>query len=402
MRKLLLLGGGHAHLFVLKKLAEQHNNGLQVTLVSPSRWQIYSGMLPGWMAGHYQLEDCRVDLLALAEAAGARFLESAATGLDAGARKVQLADGSSLDYDLLSMDVGSETRAPILTAAGTRLITIKPLADFIEAWPPLLKQIHARSDYHLLIAGGGAAGVELALSARYALRNAAKGVRVTLVSGSSGLLNGHAAGVKKRVSRILAEAQVSVVTQNISSGQGSGGEVGINSEPGAVGEQGIFVEQDISGEQKSVLLEDGTLLPTDCVIAATGASAPTWLSGSGLRLNDAGFVLVDACHRSIAHPEVFAAGDICARTDVEISRSGVHAVRVGPVLADNLLAASKGEQLKAYRPQRRVLYLLACGERHAVASWDGLSAEGAWVWRWKDRIDRTFISRFTVQRGGGE
>jgi len=382
MKKLLLLGGGHAHLFVLKRLAKQRNDALQVTLVSPSRWQIYSGMLPGWMAGHYQLEDCRVDLLALAEVAGVCFIESAATRLSADARTVQLADGSILDYDLLSMDVGSETRKQTLT--GARLIPIKPLAEFVEAWPPLLKQIQACADYHLLIAGGGAAGVELALAARYALRNAANGVRVTLASGSSGLLNGHAAGVRRRVSRILAEAQINVVMQSIR------------------GRQGIPDEQDMSGEQQGVLLEDGTLLPVDCIIAATGASAPEWLRGSGLQLDDAGFVLVDACHRNLEHPEVFAAGDICARTDVEISRSGVHAVRVGPVLADNLLAAGTGEPLKDYQPQRRVLYLLACGERRAVASWDGLSAEGAWVWRWKDRIDRDFVRRFTSQSGGEE
>lgn len=377
MRKLLLLGGGHAHLFVLRRLAEQPDAALQVTLVSPSRCQIYSGMLPGWMAGHYQLEDCRVDLLALAEAAGVHFIESAASSLDAGSRKAQLADGRFLDYDLLSMDIGSETHKQILAGAGVQLITIKPLAEFVDAWPPLLKQIRACSDYHLLIAGGGAAGVELALSARYALRHAAKGVRVTLANGSSGLLSGHATGVRRRVSRILAEAKISVLTQSISGGH-------------------ISNEQVVSGTQGGVLLEDGTRLPLDCVIAATGASAPKWLSGSGLQLNDAGFVLVDACHRNLAHPEVFATGDICARTDVEISRSGVHAVRVGPVLADNLLAASRGEPLKAYQPQARVLYLLACGERRAVASWGGLSAEGAWVWRWKDRIDRSFIRRFTV------
>lgn len=390
MRKLLLLGGGHAHLFVLKRLAERHNEKLQVTLVSPSRWQIYSGMLPGWMAGHYRLEECRVDLLALAEAAGVRFIASAATALDADARTVLLADGSSLDYDLLSMDVGSETRRQELTAAGTRLITIKPLAGFIEAWLNILKQIHACSKYHLLIAGGGAAGVELALAARYALRNTGRGVRLTLASGSSGLLNGHAAGVRKRVSRILAEAQISVLEQNISGEQGVRGEQDASSEHGA------------SGDQKGVLFEDGTLLPVDCVIAATGASAPTWLRGSGLQLDDHGFVLVDACHRNPAHPEVFAAGDICARTDVEISRSGVHAVRVGPVLADNLLAASRGEPVKSYQPQRRVLYLLSCGERRAVASWDGWSAEGAWVWHWKNRIDRAFISRFTTTKTGKE
>jgi selenide,water dikinase len=77
-------------------------------------------------------------------------------------------------------------------------------------------------------------------------------------------------------------------------------------------------------------------------------------------------------------------------------RSGVYAVRAGPVLADNLRRALAGQPLRVYVPQRRALYLLATGPRHAVASWGPLTLAGDWVWRWKDRIDRRFIARHTV------
>jgi len=136
------------------------------------------------------------------------------------------------------------------------------------------------------------------------------------------------------------------------------------------------------------------LLPADCVVAATGARAPRALGLDGLARDASGFIAVDACYRSTSHGNVFAAGDVSARQDIQLARSGVHAVHAGPVLAANLLAALQGGRLQSYRPRRRSLYLLACGPRFAVASWGRWSAQGKWVWYWKDWIDRRFVRRF--------
>jgi NADH dehydrogenase FAD-containing subunit len=150
-----------------------------------------------------------------------------------------------------------------------------------------------------------------------------------------------------------------------------------------------------TGTQEGVLLADGTALPADVVLAATGARAAQWLETSGLRLDAHHYVAVDRFHRSQSHQDVFAAGDVSARSDVVMARSGVQAVHAGPVLAANLLATLQGGPLRTYSPRRRSLYLLACGPRYAIASWGSLSAEGHWVWRWKDRIDRGFVARFS-------
>jgi NADH dehydrogenase FAD-containing subunit len=158
-------------------------------------------------------------------------------------------------------------------------------------------------------------------------------------------------------------------------------------------ELGSIVDVD-AGTNEGVLLSDGTHLPADCVIAATGARAPGWLKQTALGLDESGYVAVDGQHRSCSHPNVFAAGDICARQDMSVGRSGVHAVHAGPVLSVNLLAALKGGATAHYKPHRRSLYLLACGPRYAIASWGRFSAEGQWVWRWKDWIDRRFIAEF--------
>ena len=141
------------------------------------------------------------------------------------------------------------------------------------------------------------------------------------------------------------------------------------------------------------------MLHCDALVATTGAKALDWLRTSHLGVDAKGFVTVNAQHQSTSHADVFAVGDCCVRVDTAMQRSGVHAVRAGPVLAHSLRRVVAGQALQAYRPRKRSLYLLACGPRHAVASWGAWSAQGAWVWHWKDHIDRGFVQRFSVQPG---
>lgn len=375
MKRLLLIGGGHAHLSVLRALERATPAGVEVVLVTPALHQNYSGMLPGWMAGHYASKQCRIDLQPLAHAAHVHIVVDRIVGMDAARRHVTVADGRQIDYDILSLDVGSEIDTSSLQMAGDKLLPVKPLDGFFEAWPRILamaqseaqpqKQPQSRPVYRLTVVGGGAAGVELALAARHAFACAGCAARVDLVVAESGLLPGLAAGVRRRAARFLDHA-------------------------------GVIVHRLTAvGVEQGVLLSDGTLLPADCVIAATGARAPAWLQSSQLMLDEKGYIAVDASHRSVSHEHVFAAGDVCARQDIAMARSGVHAVHAGPVLAANLLASLAGGPLTTYRPRRRSLYLLACGPQYAIASWGGLSFAGRWVWHWKDRIDRGFIARFS-------
>jgi NADH dehydrogenase FAD-containing subunit len=153
------------------------------------------------------------------------------------------------------------------------------------------------------------------------------------------------------------------------------------------------------GTTSGLLLSEGQTLKVDKVLAATGARPAIWLQTGKLRLDAQGFIAVNACHQSVSHANVFAAGDVCARSDVNMSRSGVHAVKAGPVLAHNLLAMAHGQALSTYRPRRRSLYLLADGGQRAMMSWGPLAVSGAWIWRWKDAIDRRFMARFGIPSG---
>lgn len=370
MKRLVLVGGGHAHLSVLEALDREKPPGVETVLVTPSRFQVYSGMVPGWMAGHYGQSQCQIDLHPLAQSARTKMVPQRITAVDAGERCVRMADGRQLDYDLLSLDVGSETDVSSLEAAGEKLLPVKPLDNFFEAWPKIVDDARGKPGYRLAVVGGGAAGVELALAAQFGFSRAGVDSQVDLVVSESGFLIGHARSVKQRVARYLAQAGV-IVHYLQGTGTGAG-----------------------------IMLSDGTPLPADRVLAATGARAPRWLSPSGLKLDACGYIAVDEFYRSESHGEVFAAGDVSARQDVAVGRSGVHAVYSGPVLAANLLAAIQGGPMRTYLPRRQSLYLLACGPRYAIASWGRWSAEGKWVWHWKDRIDRAFVRRFEKPKTG--
>lgn len=364
MKHLLLLGGGHAHVHVLKSLAEQPVANLRVTLVSPFDAQIYSGMVPGWVAGHYQLEQCSIALDALARAAGAEFVRAAASGLDAPARRVVLGS-QHLAYDLLSIDIGSSMEREQIPGARQHALFVRPMEHFVRLFPSL-PPLAAKQRMNVVVLGGGAAGVELAMAVHHRLGEHA---RTSVVTGGGPPCANAPEGVRQRVQRALKRRNIAVFDDTCS---------------------------EISAAQ--VRLASGTRLACDAPLVATGGSAARWLADSGLALDAHGYIVTTPTLQARSHPEVFAAGDIASRDDVQHPRSGVYAVRAGPPLAHNLRQFLASAPLAPYAPRKHSLNLLSCGARYAIGSWGALSFEGAWVWRWKDHIDRGWVARY--DRGG--
>jgi pyridine nucleotide-disulfide oxidoreductase family protein len=361
MKRLVLVGGGHAHLHVLKHFAGANT---RITLISPHSRQIYSGMLPGWIAGHYTLAQCAIDLDHLSTQAS--FVREHVIGIDPERKLVLTEKSGVIPYDVLSIDIGAETDISSLAATETVLCPIRPLEHFVLAWDKFLDAACLRGSARLIVAGGGAAGVELALACRHRLSKVlgADHNQVSLVGGDQ-LLPGHGARITARVMTCL--------TRN-----------------------GIEVHQAMAaGEGHGVRLSNGWWLDADFVIAATGVRPAPWLAKSGLALSRDGFIAVGATQQSISHPAVFAAGDVASRVDTPHPKSGVYAVRAGPVLSTNLLRMLNDEPPLPYVPQARSLYLLATGGRHAIMSWSGFSLSGHWVWGWKDWIDRRFVAKYT-------
>ena len=365
MKQLVLVGGGHAHVHVLAALASAPFAATQVTLVSPYSRQIYSGMLPGWIAGYYALEDCALALDALARRAGVRFVQTACTGLDLEARQVRCASGEAIAFDYLSIDSGPVADSGQLAGTEQHGLPVRPIEGFVAAWPGLLEK--ARQDgFRLAIVGDGAAAIELAFAMQ--TRFAAEGIKhggLTLIGSNPQPLAGFPFLLRRKALKLLAAQGIAHL----------GRRRALALLPGRV------------------QLDDGTALTADAVLVATGAAAPAWPAASSLATDEAGFIRVTPMLQSVSHPFVFAAGDVAAYADAR-PKSGVFAVRAGPPLAANLRAICQGQTLQAWQPQKRALYLLSTGLKYALAAWGGFSFSGAWVWRWKDSIDRRFIARF--------
>jgi selenide,water dikinase len=361
VKRLLLVGGGHSHLAVLKSFGDAPVGGVSLALLSPSRHALYSGMVPGVVAGHYRPEDCRIDLRPLAERAGARFFRDSAVGMDPARREVITAQGEHLHYDVLSLDIGSAIREP----AGTEehALRLRPVEAFLAGWGRLRASARNGEVHRIAVIGGGAAGVEVLLAMQHALAGVA--VEFALFSELP-ILGRH--GARRAIVRILRARGVAVHSGRKVLVAGKGG----------------------------VELDGGGHFEAQAAVWATGASAPPWIAQSGLATDSLGFVAVSDTLQSRSHPEVFAAGDVASVIGEARPKSGVFAVRQGPVLARNLRRALAGEAPEPFRSPSRSLALISCGNRYAVASWGGLAVKGAWVWRLKDRIDRRFVGRYRL------
>ncbi|MES2424928.1 MAG: FAD-dependent oxidoreductase [Pseudomonadota bacterium] len=369
-RHLVLLGAGHAHLQVLVRLARlsrARRAQLRVTLVSPYPLQLYASMLPGFVAGHYTLADCTINLNSLIAASGVEFLQCRATRVDAAARKVEMVLHSnlhSISYDVLSLDTGAvldrNRVEQVLPGAREHALFLRPLENFAAQWERLCT-LPASAAQRMVVVGGGASGVELALALKHRLPQAS----VSLLSGPQPPAAAYPAGPRKKALRALHAAGIVVLQKTCSS---------------------------IAADQ--LTLDDGSTLACDVPLLALGAQAPAWLARSGLTLDGEGFLAVNPWQQSLSHPEVFGAGDVTSRADIRHPKSGVYALEAAQVLAGNLLAAAVGGKLKIHRPPEKTLTLLSCGSQTAIASWGRWSAQGAWVWRWKDRRDQRFVRKY--------
>jgi pyridine nucleotide-disulfide oxidoreductase family protein len=367
-RVLVLLGAGHAHVHVLDYLAAHPLIGVQVVLVTPYPRQLYSGMVPGFVAGHYALEDCVIPLEPLVRRSGVRWLQRSVKALDAATQMLQLDDGSTLHYDWLSVNTGSvqnrEQMDEAVPGARTHGLFVRPIEAFGALWPRVAEMGSARA-LRIAVIGAGAGGIELAMAVRHRLPQSA----VTLLTGNIAPASSYPAKVQLRVLAALKKRRITVLQDTATA---------------------------LTAQE--VRLGCGAGLACDVALLATGGQAPLWLAHSGLALDAQGFIAVDACQRSTSHPHVLAAGDVCTRTDRALARSGVYAVRAGPALARNLTAITTGADLQPHLPPASTLNLLSCGERYAIASWGHFSAQGRWVWWLKNWIDRRFLARYKETR----
>jgi len=375
LKDLVFIGGGHSHVAVLKSFGMNPIPGVRLTLIARDIHTPYSGMLPGYVAGHYDFDEAHIDLRPLCQFASVRLFHDRAIRIDTENKQIICANRPAVSFDLLSVNIGSRPETNSVPGAMEFSTPVKPINRFVDRWHLLLGRVLKQSGPHrIAVVGAGAAGVEILLAIQYRLQEElraidrqAERIECHLVSKTERILPTFPIGVSRRFQRILDQRGVMVHAG---------------------------VEATRVNEGKLALSYNETI-ELDEILWVTGASAPDWLKTSGLEVDDQGFILVNQSLQSVNHKDIFAVGDIAHMVNHPRPKAGVFAVRQGKPLIDNLRRALLNRPLKAFTPQKTLLALISTGDRYAIAAKAGIHIEGAKLWMWKDWIDRRFMQKFS-------
>ena len=406
-KRIVLIGGGHAHVKIIKSYGELpfrsqvESNGISLTLITNTLQTPYSGMLPGFVSGHYFHSDIHIDLQRLCKYGGFTLIHNSAVGVtyneESGGGTVLLENGEPVPYDVLSIDVGSSPGGLPNSEdeekqedTDVSAIPVKPISTFSCRYDDLKSRLREsaksytrNNPFTLLVVGGGAGGIELALSCQFALKEVMKGaggdadaIKVILATRGKTLLESHNKKVRKIFTGIMKERDVKVYC--------NANAIGVEEVEGNRMKMLKLSNEEAGNSHQRIVFHE--------CLWCTSAGAPSWLSGNTpFATTRDGFVKVGSTYECIEHPHVFAAGDCCHFVESPRPKAGVFAVRAGPILRDNILAAALGQPLTKHKPQSDFLSLISTGDKYAVASRGRFALEGAYLWKLKDRIDTTWM-----------
>lgn len=372
--KILLLGGGHSHALVLKKMGMKPRASTQVTLVSPHSMTPYSGMVPGLISGQYSYEDCHMNLRHLCTFVGAKFIQDTGIGIDPLGKQVTLKQSPPISYDILSIDIGS---SPNLSISGDRDVVtgVKPIHLFLQRLDAFSEFVTKFQDHaKIAVVGGGAGGIEVAFSLREKFKQSSKQPEIHLFHNSSDILENSPLKSREIVRTTLIDKSIV-----------------------------LHCNEKVSRVQKlrdsmhkiQMTCESGTTIEVNFLVFTTSASPPKWILDCPLSKNEKGFLAVNTHLQSISNEDIFAAGDIASIEGMNLEKSGVYAVRQAPILYENIIRRSQAKTLLKYKPQKSFLSLLSVGDGRAIAKRDRfIFSPAGWIWYWKDKIDRSFMETF--------
>ena len=365
-RRLVLVGGGHAHLYVLRRLAHRPIPDTEVVLVAADD-HFYAGMVPGFVQHQYEIGDLRVDLAMLARCAGAHHVRTTADRIDL-AERVVITDGEPVPFDVCSLDVGSDPAGARTIGMTAHAVALRPTARAVELRERVDALIAtAERPLGVTVVGGGASGVEIAFAIQRRLKSAPHGGMVTIVERAREVLGDFAPKGRQLVLRLLKERGIGLI----------------------LGGRATRVSR------TSVTLDAGATVPSDLVVWAAGAAAPAVLTWSDVPKDEEGFLLVDDTLRAVDGSPVFGAGDcISFRDHPRIARADVYAMREAPILDCSLRAALGKGKPRKYDPPRHFRAILNTSDEKAILRWRNVHLHSRLAWRLKDRADRRFVETY--------
>ena len=438
IKDLVLIGGGHSHVIAMRMFAMNKLPGVRLTLITESSYTPYSGMLPGHIAGVYNYDECHIDLRPLAEFAGVQLYVDRVIGLDLENQQILCANRPNVSFDILSIDIGSTPATISVPGATEYAIPAKPVPRLLEHWWKMCRELEIESEVrsndglrtntdgidknqsrtnqtdinqkstnqkstNISIIGGGAGGVELALSMHgYFNRSQIPNLQsptsnpqnIHIFQRSAELMPNHHPSVRRLVEKVLRRKGVQI---HLGETVGEVKPHNLQTKVSAENERDMGVKETETLDSKTfdIICESGLTIECDRVFWVTQASAPQWLKATGLKTDEQGFILVNNYLQSLTHPQIFAAGDIATMINHPRPKAGVFAVRQGKPLFENLQRFLLSQPLKPFQPQQQYLSLIGTGDERAIATRGFFTLPPhKLLWRWKDYIDRKFMDRF--------
>ena len=384
---LVFLGGGHAHVAVIKSFAMNPIPGLRLTIVSSDIRTTYSGMLPGYIEGIWQDEDIHIDLAHLAQFAGARLIVAHCTGIDPDGKTLFFDERPPLHFDLLSINIGGQPDLEAIEGAENHTIPVKPITKFQASFEALLT---AGLPKKIAVIGGGAAGSELALAINKRWNRHGITPHITLYSRSDRLLPQmspraahlmlttlYDAGIKLQLGRVVQKIEKNALYFHPRTTKAGG------------------LRQSLKAHEVPLTTENNENQDDfDACFLVSAVRPPPWLGSSTLALDDTGFISVNPKLQSTSHRHVFAAGDVATVIGKPSPRAGVFAVRAGPILAKNLRKQLFGQRLTNWKAQKRYLAIISTSDGKAIASWGRIGFKAGIFLKLKHWIDLRFMARY--------
>lgn len=364
-KHLVFAGGGHAHLTALKNIRDFLQRGHQVSVVTPSPYQYYSGMGPGMLSGIYGPEEIRFDIKRMVERGGGNFIQEHVVRVDPEKRLLVLGSGETIAYDVVSFGTGSTIPVDHLVKEDSRRIfTVKPVANLVHARERILDLIR-RTAPRLLVVGGGPSALEISVNVWKLVRDHGGEAHISIMAGSRFL--------SRFPEKVRSLALESVTRRGIE----------VREENRVTGIQG-----------KVATLEDGTEQPFEVAFLGTGIRPPDLFQDSGLPVGGDGGLLVNPYLQSVGYGEIFGGGDCICFQQRPLDKVGVYAVRQNPILHRNLLAAMEGGALQEFDPGGAYMLLFNMGDGTAIYHKKGRVFHGRIPFLLKDWIDRRFMRKF--------
>ena len=377
IKNVVLVGGGHAHALLLRSWAMKPVAGVRLTVINPAPTAPYTGMLPGFIAGHYSRDELDYDLVRLARFSDARFLLGIVSDIDRDNRTITVEGRPPIPYDICSINIGVTSAIRSLPGFAEHAIAAKPLGLLAARWDRFVDEAKTRATAartsgagtaqpSVAVIGGGVGGCELAMAMAFRLRQDGHEPNISVIDRSL-VLDELDPTARREVRRTMTDLGV-VVREHTS--------------------------VDAVGADHVVTSTNGTTqeLPSDLVIGAAGATPFRWVSELGLATTD-GFIDVGPTLQTITDPNVFAVGDCAHLTWDPRPKAGVFAVREAPYLLNNIQALLQGRKLESYDPQADFLKLISLGRRSAGSYKFGRFNKGPAMWRLKDQIDKRFMTK---------